>query len=372
MYFTRYHSFNDIMEYPDMEEYLRIFFSENNLNLFPKEIRSMPLALAEQISVSPWDGLFTEVTNQFLDAVQTVLDITDSRRRRCVSLWEEGTDWTPEQEKKGGKASVFLLTPEYKRNVGFTCRQGADTGKSTEQIHEFGTDVKRRAARPAVIICPGGAYERVCFSGEGNPVMNYMEAKGYVAFVLKYRTAPERYPAPQEDLALALKYVREHAGEYGADPRNVMLMGFSAGGHLCASLPCFCREIVENLSKKTGKKISPEDVRPDKLCLGYPVITFGAECHEGSFQALTGGKESMREALSIEKCVTKDYPATFLWACEDDTCVPVSNTLKMGEALKAAGVRYKLCTYPSGGHGCYLAFGNSAYSWTEEMIQFLG
>lgn len=355
--FTRYHSYNDIMDYPNMKEYLKVFFSENNLELFPAELRHLPLALAEETAVSPWGGAFAEVTNQFLDAVQTVLDITDSRRRRCVSLWDEETDWTPEQEKKGGKASVFLLTPEYRKKERVARGKGADAGSG--------------AVRPAVIICPGGGYERVCFSGEGNPVMNYMEAKGYAAFVLKYRTAPERYPAPQEDLAMAMNYVREHAGEYGADPHNVMLIGFSAGGHLCASLPCFCREIAKKISTENGGEILPEKIRPDKLCLGYPVITFGRECHEGSFQALTGGEESMREVLSIEKRITSDYPATFLWACEDDTCVPVSNTVRMGAALKEAGVRYKIRTYPSGGHGCNLAFGNSARLWTEELIRFM-
>lgn len=351
MRFTRYHSFNDIMGYPCMKEYLKIFFSEKNLELFPKEVRHLPLALAEKLVSSPWGGSFAEVVNQLLDAVQTVLDITDSHTRRCVSLWDQASDWTPEKERKGGKDSVFLLTPEYERHT------------------EADTDADRN--RPAVIICPGGGYEVVCFSGEGNPVMNYMEAKGYVSFVLKYRTAPERYPAPQEDLALAVRYVREHAGEYGVDGRNVMLMGFSAGGHLCGSFGCLYGEIAEVLKGETGREIPPEDIRPDKLCLGYPVISFGEECHEGSFQMLTGGEESLREPLSIETRAAENYPVTFLWTCEDDDCVPPSNAVRMAEALKKAGVPHKLCTYPSGGHGCNLAFGNSACRWTEEMIRFI-
>lgn len=351
MKFTRYHSFNDIMGYPCMKEYLKIFFSEKNLELFPEEVRRLPLALAEKLVDSPWGGTFAEVVNQLLDAVQTVLDITDGHTRRCVSLWEQDLDWTPEKEQKGGKASVFLLTPEYKRKTA--------------------ADEEADRNRPAVIICPGGGYEVVCFSGEGNPVMNYMEAKGYVVFVLKYRTVPDRYPAPQEDLALAVQYVREHAGEYGIDAHNVMLMGFSAGGHLCGSFGCLYGEIAEALRAETGRDIASEAVRPDKLCLGYPVITFGEECHEGSFRMLTGGDESLREPLSIETRVREDYPVTFLWTCEDDDCVPPSNAIRLAEALKEAEASYKLCTYPSGGHGCNLAFGNSAYQWTEEMIRFM-
>lgn len=351
MKFTRYHSLNDIMEYPNMREYMEVFFSEKNLELFPEKMRRLPLALAEKVARSPWGGSFAEVVNQLLDAVQTVLDITDGHTRRCVSLWDCNLDWTPERNKRGGKDSVFLLTPEYEKIMG--------------------ADTRTERKRPAVIICPGGGYEVVCFSGEGNPMMNYMEAKGYVSFVLKYRTAPNRYHGPQEDLALALQYVREHAEEYGVDPQNVMLMGFSAGGHLCASLGCLYREIAEALQEETGSNLEPETVRPDKLCLGYPVITFGEECHEGSFQMLTGGEESLRSALSVELRVSKDCPKTFLWACGDDDCVPPSNAARMASALKEAGVSHKLCIYPEGGHGCNLAFGNSARCWTDEMIKFM-
>lgn len=100
MNFTRYHSFNDIMKYPDMKEYLKIFFSENNLELFPHKVRHLPLALTEHLIEGPWGGSFSEVTGQLLDAVQTVLDITDRHTRRCVSLWDDSSDWILEKEKK--------------------------------------------------------------------------------------------------------------------------------------------------------------------------------------------------------------------------------------------------------------------------------
>lgn len=348
---TRYHSLQEILDVPQMEDYLKVFFSEDNLALFSQEMRNLPLALVEHLLPCPWGGGFFQVINQLLDAVQTILDITVYRSRRCISLWDQGEDWTLEKERKGGRASVFLLTPKDVEG----CRQK--------------TEKKRK--RPTVIICPGGGYEQVCCSGEGSPVMNYMEAKGYAVFVLRYRTAPARYPAPQEDLAFAMQYVREHAQEYGADAQNVMLMGFSAGGHLCASLACFYQELAQKVSIQTGKQIEPHILRPDKLCLAYPVISFLEECHEGSFLALTGGEESMRTALSLEHQVTNDFPPTFLWACADDDCVPPSNAVRMAAALKEHGISHQLCLYPTGGHGCNLAFGNSAKSWTEEMITFM-
>lgn len=360
MNFTRYHSLDSILAYPHMKEYLSVFFSEKNLELFPKDKASLPLALVERLLVGPWDGTFSEVTNQLLDAVQTILDVTDNHTRRCVSLWNQGEDWTPEKEAEGGKSSVFLLTPEFEKH-------------GEDRNHEG-----RGQKRPGVIICPGGGYERVCFSGEGNPVMNYMEAQGFVVFVLKYRTASDRYPtsqgiypAPLKDLAVALLYVREHAEKYNVDAQNVTLMGFSAGGHLCGTLGCMYEETANMLSIELGRKIEPRLVRPDKLCLSYPVISFGEESHRGSFVALTGGDESMREPLSLEKRVTRDFPDTFLWACKDDASVPPSNAARMARALEIAGVRHELRLYPSGGHGCNLAFGNSAYPWTEEMLRFM-
>ncbi len=372
VHFTRYHSLDDILGYPYMREYLNIFFAEKNLNMFPEKLSHLPLARIEQMAECPWNESFACVTNQLLDAADTVLDVIERHDRRCVLLWEEEQDWTPERDKKGGKESVFLLTPERntsKYPVMHALRAGGlrPERNKKQALKEAGGSGKK----PAVIICPGGGYETVCFSGEGNPVMNYMEAKGYAVFMLKYRTAPDRYPAPQEDLAMALKYVRRHAGEYGVDPHDVMLMGFSAGGHLCASLSCFYRELAETLSAETGEKTSQEDIRPDKLCLGYPVITFGEECHEGSFQMLTGGDELMREKLSLEKQITDDYPPVFVWACEDDSCVPASNAVRLADALKKAGVPCMLRVYPSGGHGCNLAFGNSACTWTEEMLRFM-
>lgn len=351
MGFTRYHSLQEILDAPQMEEYLQVFFSKDQLALFPKEMRNLPLALVEHELPSPWEGGFFQVVNQLLDAVHTIQDITVRNTRRCISLWDQETDWTLEKERQGGRASVFLLTPEHTQACGQTAEQSAK--------------------RPAVILCPGGGYEQVCCSGEGNPMMNYMEAKGYAVFLLRYQTAPARYPAPQEDLALAMQYVREHAQEYGADAQNIMLMGFSAGGHLCASFACFYKEIAQKLSQKTGKQIAWRMLRPDKLCLAYPVVSFLEECHEGSFAALTGADESMREALSIEKQVTDDFPPAFLWTCADDDCVPPSNVKRLAAALKAHKIVHQFCIYPSGGHGCNLAFGNSARGWTKEMLTFI-
>lgn len=354
MRFTKYHSMNDILAYPHMEEYLKIFYSEFLLEMFPKELADQPIALAEWYGKTPWGEPFTVISDQLMDAANLILDIEENKTRRCITLWDpEESEWNLEKEKKGEKDSVFLLAPV--------------------------PEERELRCRPAVIICPGGGYEAVCFSGEGTPVLRFMEANGYCAFILKYRVSPCRYPAPQADLALAIQYVRAHAQEYGVNPGDITLIGASAGGHLCASEAALYEDAAETvyremaeLSLKTADYYQKFSARPDKLVLSYPVISFTKEPHEGSFRNLTGGKEELRELLSVENLVKEDYPPTFVWACEDDDCVPPSNARHMAEALKDKGVRHECHIYPAGGHGCGLAFTKSAAGWSRSMLDFCG
>lgn len=345
----------DILSYPDMREYLHVFYSEYLFDMYPKDLYELPIAREEQVAETPWGEPFSIVADQLMDAANLVLDLKENRARRAVALWEydekNGTygEWTLEKNARGGKDRVCLITP--------------DMEQLAKEKKIFG-DRKR----PAVIICPGGGYEEVCFSGEGTPVMYFMEANGYGAFMLKYRVGKDGlYPAPQEDLARAICYVRAHAEEYQIDPENVMVLGGSAGGHLCASEAALYGSTACGISAK-----------PDKVTLCYPVISLEKEIHEGSANALTGvltgdGKEEtelLRHRLSVEHLVTEEYPPTFVWTCADDDCVPPSNAVRMGEALEKAGVPHELHVYPTGGHGCALAYSKSAYDWSRAMLEF--
>ena len=250
----------------------------------------------------------------------------------------------------------------------------------SNDIHSSGIMVPKctlDGVRPAVLICPGGGYENLSFHNEGLCTAWRLEKTGYRTFILNYRYSPNRYPAPQLDLALAIKYLRANAAELQIDPDNLMILGYSAGGHLCASTAAL-REELEGALQKEMEKFRPDllescrgiSMRPDKVCLCYPVISFLSEDHEPSFQALTGGDESLREHLSIEKQVDPDYPKTFIWTCADDSLVPPSNASRMAEALEAQKVPHKFCLYPQGEHGCFLAVGTSADGWVDEMLDF--
>ena len=129
--------------------------------------------------------------------------------------------------------------------------------------------------------------------------------------------------------------------------------------------------ILEERYPKLAESYKGISVKPDKICLNYPVISFLEEDHEPSFQALTGGNETLRNKLSVEQHIDITYPKTFVWACEDDALVPASNAKRMGEALKRAGVHCELNIYPAGGHGCRLGEETSAKGWADAMTAFM-
>lgn len=218
--------------------------------------------------------------------------------------------------------------------------------------------------RPAVIVVPGGGYDHIS-PREAEPIALRMAADGFQAFVLTYSVAPARYPLALRELARAVAWVRGHAGEFMIDTSRVGVAGFSAGGHLAGLLGGMWNSPW--LAGSVGA--APEDIRPDFLCLGYPVVTSGAFAHRGSFERLCGGDAEQQEKLSVEKLVTGDFPRTFIWHTAEDASVPVQNSLLLGEALAAAGVPFSLHVFPHGAHGMSLAVPETAFKGRPDHVQ---
>lgn len=216
------------------------------------------------------------------------------------------------------------------------------------------TQGKPDAVRKAVIVCPGGGYE-FCSSREAEPVAFQFLAMDCHAFVLEYSVAPAVFPTALRQLAAAVALLREKAGEWRIDPGGIYLCGFSAGGHLAASLGTFWpQEFVWK-----GIALQGDRVRPDGLILSYPVISSGEYGHQRSFEHLTGGQKekegTLWEYLSLEKQAGPQVPPVFLWHTYTDGTVPVENSLLYGLALRQAGVRLELHLFPEGRHGLALA-----------------
>ena len=209
-------------------------------------------------------------------------------------------------------------------------------------------DLKR--TRPAVIVCPGGAYW-MRSDREAEPVALHLAAADVCVFVLHYAVRPARYPVALQQLAAAVDHVRTHWEEYHVDPDRIAVMGFSAGGHLAASLGV--RWHMPWLSQKLGK--TPEDIRPNGMVLCYPVITGGPWTHAGSMENLLGTTDRAQWlSQSLEELVTDQTPKAFVWHTYEDEAVPLENSLQFFTAMRRCGVPGELHVYPSGVHGLSL------------------
>ena len=207
-------------------------------------------------------------------------------------------------------------------------------------------------ARGAVLICPGGGYTGRA-AHEGEPVARRFNEAGFHAFVVQYRVSPNRHPGPIRDASRAMRMIRLHAEAWKASANHVAICGFSAGGHLAASLGV-------HFGKDYLKSSCPVDSlsnRPDAMILCYPVITSGKFAHRGSFMNLLGrdASEDLLKQMSLELQVRSDTPPAFLWHTQEDQGVPVENSILFAQALRRHGIPFELHVYERGRHGLGLA-----------------
>jgi acetyl esterase/lipase len=221
-------------------------------------------------------------------------------------------------------------------------------------------------SRPAVLVLPGGGYARQA-DHEAEPVAEWLAAEGIHAFVLRYRVAPDRHPAPLEDAKEAMLHIRSGGHGLAVDPDRVGVLGFSAGGHLAATL---------STAVATGSpRLDVPGAVPDLTVLCYPVVSCTEAVHQGSVDNLLGDAPSsdLLAALSADRQVTADTPPAFLWHTADDAAVPVSHSLRYAGALLEAGVPAELHIFPHGRHGLGLAGGEpGAEHWPALCADWLG
>lgn len=235
----------------------------------------------------------------------------------------------------------------------------------TTYVIDNSKEIQPERRRPGVLICPGGGYSFTS-PREAEPVALQFVAAGMSAFVLDYSVAPVRYPKQLLEASAALALMRRRAAEWDLDPEMLAVCGFSAGGHLAASLGTLWNEpfIPQTLGIAAGEN------RPNAMVLCYPVITAGEMAHRGSFDCLLGENASPQQLrdLSLETRVTPQTSPAFLWHTYNDPAVPVENTLLMAQALRRAGVEFDLHIYRDGVHGLSLCTSDTARSGDPQLI----
>lgn len=194
-------------------------------------------------------------------------------------------------------------------------------------------------AKATILVCPGGGYRFTSTGNEGLNVAEFFLPRGYNIAVLKYRLPNGHEQIPLEDACRAMELLRDSIVAWQLPSSQLAVMGFSAGGHLAASL----------LTKYSSRK-----ARPDYGILVYPVISMDSTItHRGSCRELLGQQPTdlQRHNWSTEKQVTADTPPCLIVACQDDPTVQIENSIRFYQALTANKVAASIVTVPVGKHG---------------------
>ena len=233
-----------------------------------------------------------------------------------------------------------------------------DTNKPHLQLEVFLQETKDESKRSAILVIPGGGYAICCADREGGPIAEAFVEHGFNAFVLHYSTtsnSDEKFPGQLIEASMAMQHIRQNAREYHIEPERVFVCGFSAGGHLAASLgtmwhlPEVADKVPDGINKPTG------------MVLVYPVIS-GAY-HQSSFQSLLRKDAPTEEDLatcSIEKFVDGRSVPAFVMHTFNDELADVRNSLTLASAYKEANLSMEMHIYPDAPHG--IALGNAITS----------
>ncbi len=264
-------------------------------------------------------------------------------------------------------------------------------------LQEPSCELKPNQARAAVLVCPGGGYKYLS-DREAEPIALTYAAMGYHAFVLHYGVDSEAcMPGPIKDIAWAMAYIKRHSDEWLVDRDHIFVAGFSAGGHLAASLGVFWNsdEILPEYAD------ARDDIRPAGMILGYPVIdlkstataldigiegcpeyedinydmvhknvrledifvrdyeknktyiNFEVAMNAYMFNGYPTDEDICRYSLTNQ--VTPDTVPAFIWHGGEDGLIYPRNSVNFAKALVDNGVKCELHLFASGGHGLALS-----------------
>lgn len=220
--------------------------------------------------------------------------------------------------------------------------------------------------RPAVIICPGGGYEFLS-QREADPVAVAFQRHGFNTFILRYSIRGHAtHPHAAIDAARAVRWVRAHADELGVDPGQVSILGFSAGGHVAATLGTHWHDdslqaaeadeyaALDERGVEANAGLLDHSSRPDAIVACYAVF---------SLDWLPEGYRTLGQAPGFDclAAVSDQTPPAFVWTTAEDLTVPPSQSLRFVNALAEAGVEFEYHHFAHGPHGLSVADRSSNY-----------
>jgi acetyl esterase/lipase len=206
---------------------------------------------------------------------------------------------------------------------------------------------KKGAPAPAIIVCPGGAYNYVVHDKEGTEIAAWLNSAGIGALVLKYRV-PENREGALQDLQRALSLARAHAGEWNIDPQRLGVMGFSAGGNLAAK----ASTLFDQRSYTPLDAVDGQSCRPDFAVLVYPAYLES----EGK--------------LATDLNLRAKIPPTLIVSTEDDDRFVLGSKL-YHRALDELKLANEFLLYPDGGHGYGLRSDKAVRVWPQAALTWL-
>lgn len=259
-------------------------------------------------------------------------------------------------------------------------------------IQEPEISFKITKKRPAMIICPGGAY-MILASKEGEPVAMDFLSKGFNCFVLKYTVATDRYhpekginpkahyPLPALELMEAIHTVHTHADEWFIDVSNIFLCGFSAGGHVCATVGTRWNDV--NLTSKLTFIPEKNELKVSGMILCYPMLGGNPDDYTGE-EYLNLLKDKKQMELMNEVCYSEANPdikskenfnlinhissetvPAFIWHSANDPVVDSRQSTAFVEKLQNFGINTEYHIFSRGRHGIGLANSNGAKNADE-------
>ncbi|MBR0464186.1 MAG: alpha/beta hydrolase [Clostridia bacterium] len=222
--------------------------------------------------------------------------------------------------------------------------------------------------KPAVVLCAGGGYMSVCTLVESLPSARHFLEQGYTVFLLTYRVnVPGAALLALDDMAAAVRWLCEHAGEFGLRPGRYVAGGFSAGANLVSNWG----------SASLGWK---KYGCPKPLCL-IPVYTYiclkdesGLFDYERESLFIPMFGEDWRAYLDRFDVISQidgEYPPCYIVCGKDDAEVPCVNSERLKRNLDAAGTPSILDEGEHAPHGFGDGTGTDVEGWPERAMAFI-